>query len=181
MWSLVVAAMVGMWNVQGNAAIPGEAYEEAYEEAYVVPKHSLSCTLQAVASKMQLALRAEIPEPWLILKSGTTLQEFQTAVERQWGFKPDVVTNVYIHSINTIYLANDASFYGGANGRTLDESVAHELAHYLQVKYRGDLQDSQSERLEMEAIEIQRWFRETYMKAGLSPCLSIAAPTRLAW
>jgi len=40
--------------------------------------------------------------------------------------------NVYVMARNEIYLMDDAGYYRRIR-RTLDESLAHEFAHYLQV------------------------------------------------
>ena len=44
----------------------------------------------------------------------------------------------------------------------VDDSVAHELTHFVQAKYQNfDLND---ESLEWDAIDVQNWFRENFCK-----------------
>ena len=58
---------------------------------------------------------------------------------------------------NEIYLADDPAYYRRLR-RTLDESLAHEYAHYLQVRYfAANLAD---ETCETEAVAVQFAFRE---------------------
>lgn len=53
---------------------------------------------------------------------------------------------------NEIYLSDDAAYYKRRN-RTLDDSLAHEFVHYIQVRYRNDsLADDDCE---MEAITVR--------------------------
>ena len=66
---------------------------------------------------------------------------------------------------------------------TPDDSLAHELVHYLQVKYLDEPLDD--DWAESRAVEIQRWFRTTYMSPALaaldaSPPGQPATPPRLS-
>jgi hypothetical protein len=68
-----------------------------------------------------------------------------------------MVANVYVVARNEIYLSDDAGYYRRLR-RTLDESLAHEFAHYLQVRYFGaNLAD---ESCETEAVAMQIAFRD---------------------
>lgn len=119
--------------------------------------------LEQVARRMGVALRPEVPVPAVLVESATPLQRFGDAVEAQWGFRPHAFGNAYSLARNEIYLIDDPMYYARL-GRTLDESLAHELAHYLQVKYlRADLV---SPLWEQDAIAVQAWFAETstYLK-----------------
>lgn len=130
--------------------------------------HSPDCILQAIAMKKHITLRAEIPSPEIFVQSKTSLQQFQDAVEPQWNIRPDEFTNVYVYRLNEIYLIDEAGYYQTHN-RFIDDSLAHEFVHFLQVKYQNaDLNSDES--LEFEAVDIQTWFRETFMRKGLSPC-----------
>lgn len=140
----------------------------------VSPLYPVTCLLETVAAKKRLPLRAEVPVPTVYLESKTPLQQFQDAIEPQWGQRPDVFLNAYVKDRNEIYVIDDSAYYRRTN-RYLDDSLVHELTHYMQVKYQdADLQNDDS--LEAEAVELQTWFRETYMRPGLNPCASPASP-----
>ena len=102
--------------------------------------------LESVARQMNVTLRADEPLPKIHLESATPLEQFQDAVEQQWNFRPPRFANVYAVASNEIYLTDDPGYYRRVR-RTLDESLAHEFAHYLQVRYfaanliRRDLRD----------------------------------------
>jgi hypothetical protein len=128
----------------------------------------LECILKAVASHTNTVLDPEIPLPTLYLESKIPVKQFQDAVEPQWSFRPDVVTNAYITERNEIYMT-DLLWVYEKRGRILDDSLAHELTHYIQVKYKNmDLRDNDA--AEMDAIAAQTWFRETYKDTGRNPC-----------
>jgi hypothetical protein len=52
--------------------------------------------------------------------------------------------------------------YDSQHHRFIDDSLAHELTHYVQVKYQGWVLDGMDDSIELNAIEVQTWFRETY-------------------
>src|SRR5512134_3439032 len=58
-----------------------------------------------------------------------------------------------------MYLSDDASFYRLFK-RTRDDSLAHEFVHYIQAHYFGE--DLTTDGCEMQAAEVQRWFREEH-------------------
>lgn len=100
-----------------------------------------------------------IAMPTVIYLSKAKLAEFQAEALQQWGFKPDQMTNAYFVNTNRIYLDDDSAYYE-RNNRFIDDSLAHELTHYYQVKYRGwDLND---ESLEWDAIDVQSQFRDYF-------------------
>lgn len=112
--------------------------------------------LEAVARHMNVVLRREIPLPAIRFESTTPLARFQDAMQGQWGFRPQVFVNAYAVASNEIYLTDDAAYYVRL-GRSLDESLAHEYAHYIQVRYlKADLAD---EGCELQAIAVQMWVR----------------------
>ena len=120
-------------------------------------QHDPRYILETVARRMNVTLRADEPMPRIYLESGTPLAQFQKAVAPQWRFSPPMFANVYVMARNEIYLSDDAGYYRRIR-RTLDESLAHEFAHYLQVRYFGaSLAD---EGCETEAVAIQIAFRE---------------------
>jgi hypothetical protein len=127
--------------------------------------------LEAVAQQLGVTLRPEIPMPAIFVASATPLTQFQEAIEAQWRFRPEVVMNTYAIERNEIYLHDGAAYYA-QTGRTLDDSLAHELVHYLQARYRND--DLSSELREAEAVAIQTWFREVHV----APATAAASASR---
>jgi len=118
--------------------------------------------LAAVARRMNVALRADRPLPRVYFESSTPLAKFQDAIAPQCHFRPPLFANAYVVARNEIYLMDDPAYYRRMH-RTLDESLAHEFAHYLQVMYFGaDLAD---ETCENEAIAIQIAFRDALEQA----------------
>lgn len=120
--------------------------------------------LETVARRMGVKLSADIPLPIILLESQTPLARLQTAVERQWGVRPDAFVNAYAEARNEIYLIDDADMYE-RRAVTPDDSLAHELVHYLQVNYLREALDS--DWAESRAVEVQQWFRRTYMSPTL--------------
>lgn len=103
----------------------------------------------------------KIPFPKIYLESKTPLKQFQDAIEKQWGMRPDQFTNAFAVNNNEIYLLDDEEYYK-RNERCMDDSLAHELTHYIQSKYQGwDLNDDS---LEWEAIDVQTNFRNQFCK-----------------
>jgi len=120
-------------------------------------------TLEVVARRMGITLRPEIPLPEIRFASATPLGRFQDAVEAQWGARPERIANAFVSNSNEIYLIDDAGYYAGVR-RTIDDSLAHELTHYLQARYgRANLVDWE----EVEAVAIQHWFRTEHVQAKL--------------
>jgi len=119
--------------------------------------------LEAVARRLGVTLRPEIPLPTILLESATPLQRLQDATELQWRFRPHSFISFYAVGRNEIYLIDAAADYVPYN-RTLNDALAHEFVHYLQAKYFKD--DFKVEWSESEAIAIQTWFREQYIYPG---------------
>jgi hypothetical protein len=70
---------------------------------------------------------------------------------------------VYVVTRNEIYLTDDPRYYRRLR-RTLDESLAHEFAHYIQTRYFGaNLAD---ETCEVEAVAVQFAFTEINRMSG---------------
>lgn len=113
--------------------------------------------LEAVARKMNVELRADEPLPTIHFESRTPLARFQDAVAPQWNFRPPKFANVYVVARNEIYLTDDPGYYRRLR-RTLDESLAHEFTHYLQVRYQGDSLEDES--AELQAVAVQFAFRD---------------------
>jgi hypothetical protein len=119
-------------------------------------------TLQWVARDLGIELRDDIPRPRIRLASETPLREFQDAIEAQWHVRPPLVFNVYVIARNEIFL-DDTSDYYRRRHRTLDDSLAHELVHYLQVRYQND--DLATDASELEASTVQAAFRDAHFPA----------------
>ena len=120
-------------------------------------EHAPHAVLRFVASQMNVSLRDDVPLPSIHLESATPLARFQEAIGPQWGFRPPRFTNAYVVATNEIYLTDDAWYYLRLK-RTLDESLAHEYAHYLQVRYLEAELDETS--YEQDAVAVQGRFRE---------------------
>ena len=124
--------------------------------------HSVEFIFQKVLEKKHLDIRPEVQFPKIFFSSKTPLNQFQDAIEKQWGQRPKEITNAFAIDNNEIYLLDDASYYKRLK-RCMDDSLAHELVHYIQTKYLGwDI--SQDESLEWEAIEIQTELRSELCK-----------------
>jgi hypothetical protein len=140
-----------------GAALLVSAGAGADDTARVTLQHDPLYILESVARQMNVTLRPDEPLPTIHFESSTPLAQFQDAVAPQWHFRPPMIANVYVVARNEIYLADDPSYYRRLR-RTLDESLAHEFAHYLQVRYfAANLGD---ESCETEAVAVQFAFRE---------------------
>jgi hypothetical protein len=117
--------------------------------------------LAEVAQQMGVTLRPDFAPPAVFLESNTPISQFRDAIGAQWGFRPHLFSNAYAVERNEIYLIDEPSIYV-RRGRTIDGSLAHELAHYIQVKYlNADLAEPS---WEDEANEIQKWFRDMHLR-----------------
>ena len=122
-------------------------------------RYSVEFIFQKVLEKKRQVLKPEIPFPALRVESETPLVLFQDAMESQWHMRPERFTNAYSVKFNTVFLSDDAAYYE-RTGRCMDDSLVHELVHYVQAKYQGfDLDD---ESLEWDAVDIQSEFREEF-------------------
>jgi hypothetical protein len=154
---------VGRTAVPAVAAAPRAVAELQYDPQFI---------LEAVANRMGVTLRPDVPPPVIRLESRTPLERLQAAAERQWGFRPEVFTTMYATATNEVYLIDEARLYK-RYGYTLDDSLAHELVHYIQARYLGDR--FTIEWSEAEAVAIQRWFRRQF----LTPRLVAVKPPRV--
>ncbi|MBI4349149.1 MAG: hypothetical protein HY553_20090 [Elusimicrobia bacterium] len=136
---------------------------------FVEPRHELACTFAGVLEVMGQSPRPELPLPALRLQHRTPLSEFQDAVEPQWNLRPDVFLNAYAAARNEVFILTEADYYARLS-RFVDDSIAHELAHYVQVRYRNIPIEHLDDSLEAEAIHVQTEFRERFLKTGVSPC-----------
>jgi hypothetical protein len=157
-WSAVFALAAACLN---SAA----ADEGASLAASVKLRFDPRFILEAVAQRMNIRLREEVPLPAIFLESAIPLRQFQDAMEAQWSFRPPLVANSYSIASNEIYLSDDASFYRRLK-RTLDDSLAHEFVHYIQAMYLRE--DLTTDGCEIQAAEIQHWFREAYARRDVA-------------
>ncbi len=122
-------------------------------------KYQVDFLFSKVLEKKRQTKNPAIAFPNIYFSSKTPLKQFQDAIEGQWGMRPDFITNAYAVANNEIYISDDPDYYESQK-RCMDDSLVHELVHYVQVKYLNwDLND---ESLEWDAIEIQTAFREEF-------------------
>jgi hypothetical protein len=125
--------------------------------------------LAQVAERLGVRLDPAIAPPAVHLESATPIARFRAALAAQWGFRPHAFGNAYAIERNEIYLIDEPGYYARL-GRSLDESLAHELAHYVQVRYLGA--DLAEPSWEQEAVAVQTWFSATHLRssrAALAP------------
>jgi hypothetical protein len=125
--------------------------------------------LAQVAERLGVRLDPAIAPPAVHLESATPIAQFRAALAAQWGFRPHAFGNAYAIERNEIYLIDEPGYYARL-GRSLDESLAHELAHYVQVRYLGA--DLAEPSWEQEAVAVQTWFSATHLRssrAALAP------------
>jgi hypothetical protein len=165
-WSAMLAALACLAPaVAGENVAPLEPVKLRFEPRFI---------LETVAERMQVKLRSEVPLPAIFLESTTPLRKFQDAMEGQWQFRPPLIANSYSIASNEIYLSDDASFYLRFK-RTLDDSLAHEFVHYIQAQYLRE--DLTTDGCELQAAEIQRWFREEHALPKRDVADGAAQPT----
>ncbi len=125
-------------------------------------KYTPELIFEFVLDQKKQTLNQQIPFPQIYFKHKTVLKQFQDAIEKQWGLRPLEITNAYAVENNEIYLMDDADYYLKTE-RCMDDSLAHELVHFVQAKYQKfDLND---ESLEWDAVGIQTAFREKFCPA----------------
>jgi hypothetical protein len=122
-------------------------------------KGESACLLQIVRNKMSSSKVSSPPR--LKTEMETPLSEFQEAMGKYWGFRPEFFLNVYDFNTNSIYLMTQKKTY--KHPRTAVDSLVHELVHFVQYKDQGQTQD-EMDFLESEAIAIQTWFRDNLSK-----------------
>jgi hypothetical protein len=124
--------------------------------------NSRDCVLTLIAEKMEVHLKPEIALPRIRPQTITSLQEFQDSIEGFWHFRPDAFTNVYNPNRNEIFIMTERAYYE-RHQRSVYDSLAHELTHYLQKEYfNADFSNGDDMTWEMDAVYYQNWFRDTY-------------------
>jgi hypothetical protein len=103
-------------------------------------------------------------------KFADDLAEFQDAVETQEpGNRPAVFSNFYSVASDRIYLIDEAGYYRRLK-RSIDDSLAHEYTHYIQVRFLGyTVEHLRNDDAEAMAVEYQTWYRDEYVKTGRAP------------
>lgn len=156
---------LGMVLTIGGAGLARADADEARIPAR--PRFPISCILKLVAQKKSIRLRSDVEVPPLLFQSETTLEEFKAAIEPQWHIIVEKFTNAYVIRQNRIFILDEADYYERVH-RSVDDSIAHELSHFLQVKYQGyDL--DQDFTAEDDAVEVQTWFRENFIFTNRNP------------
>lgn len=108
----------------------------ACADEIVTLRHEARCILAAVAHHLGIALRSEVSPPAVRYSSTAPLSEFQSAVHTVSPLRPNAVSNTYIAGPNVIFLTDDPAYY--QQGRTLDDSLAHEYTHFIRNRYGGE-------------------------------------------
>ncbi len=145
----------------------------AYANEIVTLRHEAKCILRAVADHLGIALCRGVPTPEVRYSSMTPLSEFQIAAESVSHMRPNAVCNSYFAGRNLIFLTDNPAYY--QKGRTLDDALAHEYTHFIQVRYGTPAAREDDERKEREAVQVQLWFRETFMSdpsRSRNPCIT---------
>ena len=171
--ALIVAAPAAAperLNGSGGGALPG-----GMPTRFATLQHDPQFILETVARRMGVTLQPDMPLPAIRLESRTALARLQAAAEKQWGFRPQVFVTTYATASNEIYLIDEAALYEDYPG-TLDDSLAHELVHYIQGNYLGDRFNTDWS--ESEAVAVQTWFREAFMAPGLAAARAQHAAAR---
>jgi hypothetical protein len=144
---------------------PARAPAAGPPHGIVALQHDPQFILEQVAKRMGVVLRPDVPPPAIRLESRTPLAHLQAAAERQWNFRPEVFTTTYATATNEVYLIDEARLYE-RYGATLDDSLAHELVHYIQAHYLGDR--FTTDWSETEAVAVQTWFLSEHMAPQLA-------------
>lgn len=150
-------------------------------------RHEPRCILQAVAvminedigrhrgpavSAAILAAARDPGVPAVRVESATPLAEFLAAVKPQ-DPSVDRFSNFYAVGANKIYLIDEAAYYARfarSSRRSMEDSLAHEFVHYLQVRYLGySVADLASDDAEGMAISYQTMYREFFVIGGNKP------------
>ena len=148
--------------VVSAASFESHAVKLEYEPAEL--RYTPECILKIMAKRKKVELDGAKLIPEIRYESQANLIEFQDDVEPQWNTRPSMISNVFLKGKNRIYLVDDSRYYSKLK-RSIDDSLAHELVHYIQFTYQGDNLDHESS--EIDAVYEQTWFRETYINAGI--------------
>jgi hypothetical protein len=151
--TLMIIALTGsqLWaQVPASPLFPASPIIEARD-----------CILQIVAGHKNITLLETVPLPEVKPEGPYTLQDYQDSAESFWGFRPDAFLNMYNSLRNEIFIMATRAYYD-SHERSVFDSLAHELVHYLQHRYQNADFSQGDDSLEFDAIATQTWFRETY-------------------
>jgi hypothetical protein len=161
--ALLLATAVALPALRDDS--PNKAPANAAPARVAALQHDPQFILKQVAKRMGVVLRPDVPPPAIRLESRTPLAHLQAAAERQWNFRPEVFTTTYATATNEVYLIDEARLYERYGG-TPDDSLAHELVHYIQAHYLGDR--FTTDWSETEAVAVQTWFRREHVAPRLA-------------
>jgi hypothetical protein len=125
-----------------------------------VPLEILHACLQTAEFNLILLPRQRywdrpLPKPIILTDVHLTTEKFSNYLER----KVEDLIPYYLHRENTLVTPKNYKL----------DSLAHELVHYFQVMYRKENLELNCgpyiENIEMEALEIQRWFKSKYLES----------------
>ncbi len=119
--------------------------------------------LQQVIARLKQTYNAQLPLPDIKMSSESNLADFQKDLHDQWHMDPPEITNAYAAHANRIYIIDDMDYYK-RNNRCIDDSLAHEFTHYVQVHYKHIPIEQFDDSMEWEAVDVQTWFRKTFCK-----------------
>ncbi len=110
--------------------------------------------IKIVAEQMNIKIDERIQKPKIITEKDITQEEFNKRV----GYPKDYFKAMwpyYFDKENEIILRLDSKLH----------NLIHELVHYFQVQYQhADPKQDFNDSLEGQAVRIQRWFEEKYLK-----------------
>ncbi len=158
---IIMALFFAMAGVAQAAVLPEAVLEDARKQE--------SCILDYVVANRYMKRNASLPMPEIVYGHEISVEEFNRRLADMLGdFRYSAVSNVYYSSENTIFLSDTEASYPEKSGRTIYDSLAHELTHYVQYAYRHySNEEAASDGAEEEAVYVQNDFREAFSKGGL--------------
>ena len=155
--SLLFLCFVGFFSPQGKAQVnrilwPAQPILD-----------SRDCILQLITPQLRIKTEAveKLEKPTIQPEGHATLEQYQASFKSFQGWTPDQFLNFYNPISNEIFLNGDTNYYKKLN-RSIFDSLAHELTHFLQVKHWQADTTGGDDFLELQAVQIQTWFRETH-------------------
>lgn len=110
--------------------------------------------LLIVGKKMGVKLSNEVPEPLILTDLELTEETFSLWLG---------ATKNQFHALSPYYFPEKNIIVVVGSVRL--DSLAHELVHYVQVQYQHlNIAFPDAYQLELEAVAIQRWFKQNYMR-----------------
>lgn len=128
-------------------------------------RYSPHCILEALLKYRNVDYRPDIELPHIYFESQSSLEQLNSAIfPLQWSTPAAGFSNAFAFKggHNEIFLIDNADYYK-RHGRFIDDSLAHELFHFLQIRY-ANMDITGDDFAEFGAIVVQSWFRDTYMK-----------------